>query len=848
MRPRAVCTSPGRLSAAWPLLGAMAMASGCTPAAPPLQGQESITAFSESEDGARTTGRRSLRSRRAAPVELLPKADSLPRLALLWSRPGLGNHRGTVDGNAYYTVANDGATMHAIDVATGSTLWQVQLPVSVGHFVDMRVVGDGVVLVSREPGDALPRASKAATVLRIASETRDVTWSRLVRCEEASLEATGPQLYLTCGEYSYQGSERVELDPATGLELARLSLEARPVLSSNGELCNRSEKEVWCGRLIHGELQKTWARRRARYDGTLFIEDRVIVISGTEAVAYDTRDGREVWKHAVSPTARFDKAPGHLTLETEGAFELLRISDGSSTARIPTSAFRGGDVLASSAFTLFSPTPPGTDRLYLVDAEFKVQTLARTGFRPDYIAGDVLLSLNAGKHHIHWDDASLDAYSLSRLAPPEDQLPPEERFASILERYLYSSDASEALAELRSIPSYLDLLEKVLVSGPERLKPSALDIAGASGNPRFLGPLEQALAQFGAPPRTPKEWAALFVVVYALRSIDSPDAGAALRAFWQQHGAQATPLSQREILRNAIARALWRYGSANTQFCSNTSFAIGPVTPDARLGTRSPSVEYALGPERRWASICEARVDDDHDGSLEVSLGRHGDMLGDDLRPYLVLGSGPGTELQDFVTGQLQGNYVVVTRDMCVHLVDTRSGHSVALRGADGRTALFGTHRAASFSPDGKKVLYIRTSGRDAVVVVRELASGRERVIDPGKGELSQAFFDATGRYVVMDLMVEDADGDGRLRSFVGAPPFNGRCSGPATSASNYRGEDTVRRVTPVTGGDVRDASPRDKLEPVRQPQSTEKLVAIGGKAQRKVQVGPLRWERRNAQ
>jgi hypothetical protein len=183
--------------------------------------------------------------------------------------------------------------------------------------------------------------------------------------------------------------------------------------------------------------------------------------------------------------------------------------------------------------------------------------------------------------------------------------------------------------------------------------------------------------------------------------------------------------------------------------------------------------------------------------------------------------------------------------------VDTATGKAVALRGADGRPgdAVSGDHRAATFSSDGKSLLYIKSDGPQSAVILRDLRTGSERRIDPGPGELSRAFFDRSGRFVVMDVVARDTDKDQlltlpRIATTLGSR----RCRAPVSSASFFGqiGDKPTQRVAPVEGGAVRDAPPGPLLEPNTRPRLGYELASRGQKATGRgdaLPLGPFRWK-----
>jgi hypothetical protein len=318
-------------------------------------------------------------------------------------------------------------------------------------------------------------------------------------------------------------------------------------------------------------------------------------------------------------------------------------------------------------------------------------------------------------------------------------------------------------------------------------------------------------------------------------------------------GAKISPPWRRVILKDLVASGVWSYGAHKELVrCEDTTFPVQRGDPQrASLGTASPGVTYVVDGGRRWAAICEARQDDDGNGKLQVVVMQHGDTAGDQLRPYLVLGAGQGAEIDDFVASDPNGRWVVTTKDMCVHLVDTETGKAVALRGADGRPGdtVIGDHRAAAFSPDGKALLYIKSDGARSIVVQRDLRTGAERPIDPGPGDLIRAFFDRSGRFVVMDVVARDTNHDGLLtQPRVATTLGDRRCRAPAASASFFGqiGDKPVQRVAPVVGGAVRDAPSGPPLSPSDRRPPRYGLASQGPSASGRghsLPVGPFHWE-----
>jgi hypothetical protein len=142
--------------------------------------------------------------------------------------------------------------------------------------------------------------------------------------------------------------------------------------------------------------------------------------------------------------------------------------------------------------------------------------------------------------------------------------------------------------------------------------------------------------------------------------------------------------------------------------------------PDGPIGTPHPVLVEELAVDGSWLVICQARADTNGDGKIEVGVGFHGDMFGDKMSPYLVLGGGPGVAIDSYVTSV--DGWVAIVRDGKLEVVDAASHKRVALPGADVRddNIPFAGSRVAALG--GGRMIYFRGDR----VILRELASGRE--------------------------------------------------------------------------------------------------------------------------
>jgi hypothetical protein len=784
------------------------------------------------------------------PAGQTPSVAKLARLQQLWTRPGFGRFEGASAGSIYYVVSNDGKSVHAIDVSQGRSVWQTPLAEPVAEYVNVRLHG-GAVLLAYARG-----RSQDAVIAAVSSKDGRPAWSRVVACEHPDLEGAGNRLFLVCRREPVRPpSEYREIDAATGRAMTSVRVDRMTKLAPNGTLCGLGSYEggTWCGRMVGDHVEMIWSLPGEPFAGVTFASDYVIEEANGGVSVHRAKDGQIAWKRAGRLRVGVQARAGRVILAGQDGVEVAQLGDGRTLARFPLANRRGATVLTDGDFVVVDPWGPGSDPLLVIDGKLQARTVAKNITFVDRVVGNVLLSQNVGMSGFNRENAPLEAYSLARFATPESELDPYHQAVAVLERYPLPYQAHDALPALRPIPNAMASLEKIISSGPPGPVSAAIAVAGLTGDPRFAGPLRGRLESVTEVPQTAEQWSTIVDSASALADLRSPDAAVALLAFWNRLGTKFTPSWRRAILKDFVASAVWKYAAHKDLVrCEDTTFPVERVEPDkAALGTASPGVAYVTDGSRRWAAICEARQDDDGNGKLQVMVMQHGDTGGDQLRPYLVLGAGKGAEIDDFVASDPNGRWVVTTKDMCVHLVDTETGKAVALRGADGRPGdtVSGDHRAATFSPDGKTLLYIKSDGVRSIVVQRDLRTGTERPIDPGPGDLSRVFFDRSGRLVVMDVVARDTDRDGLLtQPLVATTLGRRRCRAPVSSASFFGeiGDKPVQRVAPVEGGAVRDAPPGPPLSPSDRPRPGYGLASKGPRASGRgdsLPVGPFHWE-----
>ncbi|HEX7668705.1 MAG TPA: hypothetical protein VF395_03935, partial [Polyangiaceae bacterium] len=234
----------------------------------------------------------------------------------------------------------------------------------------------------------------------------------------------------------------------------------------------------------------------------------------------------------------------------------------------------------------------------------------------------------------------------------------------------------------------------------------------------------------------------------------------------------------------------------------------------AAWGTSVPLTLVAAAPDRRWLVLCEADRDTTGDGRIDVVVGPQGTLSGDALNGFYIDAETRGERIDSFVGSDPTGRFVALVREGHLVLRDstTRMDTDLSSLGADVRddTASFLNPRAGSFAPRGALFLYLRRETDHTRVVIRDLGTGEETVINPPPGELYRADFDASGEWVVIRMITQDTNGNGRLEWPVpeARGPFM-RCTGPLPRYSVWeRAHDEPSMfVARVAGGSVVEAA-----------------------------------------
>jgi len=256
--------------------------------------------------------------------------------------------------------------------------------------------------------------------------------------------------------------------------------------------------------------------------------------------------------------------------------------------------------------------------------------------------------------------------------------------------------------------------------------------------------------------------------------------------------------------------------------------AATPVPAGSIVGTAHPLVVEAVARDGGWIAICQARKDTDGDGQIAINVGHHGDVWGDKLTPFVVRHAGDGEPI-DLVVDYQRDRWLVALRQGKLAIFDARSGAWQELGGADVRDdgVPLGPHRAASVASAGERMVYFRD---DQTMIVRELATGAEKVVQVPGAKLWRVEVEPLGHWAVVHAIRKDTDGDGKLSWPSVQTSLSARgCRGPIMSYSTggWMGDKPDELWLDLAAGAIR---PTRGGEP-KEPPADQALGAVDGRS-----------------
>ena len=182
-----------------------------------------------------------------------------------------------------------------------------------------------------------------------------------------------------------------------------------------------------------------------------------------------------------------------------------------------------------------------------------------------------------------------------------------------------------------------------------------------------------------------------------------------------------------------------------------TTTSPSAVTP---WGTAHPYRTVALPPDGRWALICQARSDTNHDGQIAIDYSIHGDQGGDEMTAYLIAPDSNESVVENFLGMTRDGRWLAVVEHGRPVLIETTRWRRTPLSGTPPRFRITSGFATWRFSPDGTHLLF----SRDGAPIVRDLASGVEHAIAPAAWS---ADWSSDGSWIELQILHGDTNHDG---------------------------------------------------------------------------------------
>jgi hypothetical protein len=179
------------------------------------------------------------------------------------------------------------------------------------------------------------------------------------------------------------------------------------------------------------------------------------------------------------------------------------------------------------------------------------------------------------------------------------------------------------------------------------------------------------------------------------------------------------------------------------------------------IGPAVPTAGIEAADDGRWFVLCQARDDTDHDGTLQIKYDIHYNH-GDLARPYLVLGSGNGEAIEYPAAQSAHGEWLAVVQSGKLVLIDAATFHRAELAADlmnDNEWLETKNSRFISIAGNASRLAYLRA---DNAIVIRELPSGRERVVAM-TAKVWRATVDSTGTWAEVRVLSRDTNHDGKI-------------------------------------------------------------------------------------
>ena len=682
----------------------------------------------------------------------------LPRFERIWKREGLRDLGAPAGKDTYVTITDDRTEVVALDVTTGKDRWRAKLPE--GKADQVHIAGSTWIVAQQL------ETKEQVRIHRLDPADGHLVWSQELTCPRWRFPATTKRLFLLCApsEDRLKAKELLELDTDMGKVLSRVPYESTFSLMPNSDVCSLKNGQLGCASLRDGHLNWRWKQpvtiSESTFAGLVGTANFVVVLTAEGLDVRRLLDGRQMPGLYKASVIWIDEFNELAFVAESNRFSVHHLKNGQRILSIKDRAKIAKVVTGDHQRTVLFPRSKDRQDAIVVDTRFRASRLENNLVNPNtaQLVGDTIISASNHVLSNTGTSTTLYGYSLLHFSPPANKLKNRDKAEAILRHYQHPWDLAKVTALAKEIPTFQQELEGILKTGEDDLATATAALIGRSRNVRFLPPLLSLLTRLSTGSANPVDIDHHLTVVDAIVRIDQPAAANALAEYLTAVVPTISPVDFRERVKTTLLPGIWRYSAARDYAaCPALTFPMGTKGQPIDTRLANPNQTSRLPAGDGWAVVCEARQDDNGDGKIEgkTILG-HRQAGSDILRPYLVLGSGAGTEVDSVVAVDPHGHHLVIAQGTCLYDVDARTGKASNLPRADGRERQGPARHypAAEYSLDGTRLAYLRSSSDWTQVVLRNLETGDEQILDPGQGRFAGFFFDPDGRHLIFHSYV----------------------------------------------------------------------------------------------
>ena len=271
--------------------------------------------------------------------------------------------------------------------------------------------------------------------------------------------------------------------------------------------------------------------------------------------------------------------------------------------------------------------------------------------------------------------------------------------------------------------------------------------------------------------------------------------------------------------------------------CAPTHFTNAPARAPgedalkfgaATFGTPHPFLLQSWSHRWGWVAACQPREDTDGDGRIELSMGLHGETLGDEPQAFFFAKPGDGERIDRFLSRDESGRFAAYVQDGRRLVYDASSGKVLDLELVIGASVHEDAksdpllsevaRRSVALSRDGRAFVARRGPGGTEIVSV-DITSGSQVTLHTTRFPLWSLQLADDERSLLISEVTSDTDRNGVLElPNVLTNLSSIACRGLATSFSRFvnGGDRPIERALPRVGRAPQPPQDVEEFEGVR--------------------------------